>query len=236
MSDKCTISWCDLPKYSLTFGLEQNQIDTCPALNVALCSLSKILMNDHLLVNLSTHFIPFKEYTGRFPSVVSPSIMMQMKDTFTNTTVPRIVLQDDTDIDAPFSCAVYGCYKGREKETDTEIIYLNKQLIDCSKYSDRQEDVIDDVVTKFNDGYRIIPIEYLNSLFKSSTYENVTDHMSLTISMEQLIHATILHEELLKFSCKRVFDPIDEPFLDGTINTIGNEKGKRIFMPCDKKH
>ncbi len=64
----------------------------------------------------------------------------------------------------------------------------------------------------------------------------IEDPVSLFIPMIQLTEAVILQEELLKYSCKRVFNPIDEPVLDATINTIGNSSGKRIFNSCDKKH
>jgi hypothetical protein len=67
ISNKCSITWCNLPKYELTFDLDEVLIETYPALNIALCALSKILTNNHLLINFSAHFIPFDEYTGIFP-------------------------------------------------------------------------------------------------------------------------------------------------------------------------
>jgi hypothetical protein len=109
-------------------------------------------------------------------------------------------------------------------------------------------------VTKHNDGFRIIPIDYLKILFKSGTYDGtyyclissvcntlfltlgIEDSTSLSIPMKQLKKAKILKEEILKFSCKKVFDPIDEPQLTTAANIIGNPSGKRIFNPCDKIH
>ena len=80
MTSECPIGWCDLPKYELTFGLDEILIESSPALNVALRALSKILSNDHLLVNFSAHFIPFREYTGLFP--VSFTREYRTKDDF----------------------------------------------------------------------------------------------------------------------------------------------------------
>ncbi|CAF1439201.1 unnamed protein product [Rotaria sordida] len=146
MSNKCSLSWCDLPKYELTFGLDEVLIETYPALNIALCALSKILTNDFLLSNFSAHFVPFDEYTGIFPNNVSETIMNQIRDAFTQSNIPSIILQQDELIIAPVYGAVYGDYLGRQKETDINIIYLNKEvkkfLLDCSKASDHPNDVI----------------------------------------------------------------------------------------------
>ncbi len=68
MSNTYNISgFCDLKIYDLTFGLDPAVIDTCPPLNIALRSLSIILSNEYLLTNFTTHFIPYEEYTGKFP-------------------------------------------------------------------------------------------------------------------------------------------------------------------------
>ena len=78
MASESPIGWCDLPKYELTFGLDERLIESYPALNVALRALSKILSNDHLLVNFSAHFIPFREYTGFFPVSFTRNIQQKM--------------------------------------------------------------------------------------------------------------------------------------------------------------
>ena len=96
-------------------------------------------------------------------------------------------------------------------------------------------------------------MNYLQGLFKSETYDStyyglissvyhilfltlgIKDPTSLSIPMKQLKDAAILQEKLLKFSCKRIFNPIDEPELSTTTNIISNPCGKRIFNPCDKK-
>jgi hypothetical protein len=46
----------------------------------------------------------------------------------------------------------------------------------------------------------------------------------------------ILQEELLKFNCKRIFNPTDELMLHTPAITLPNPSGKRIFNPCDKNH
>jgi hypothetical protein len=48
--------------------------------------------------------------------------------TFTQANIPSIILQDDEHLTASVSCAVYGSYLGRQKETDTDVIYINKQV------------------------------------------------------------------------------------------------------------
>ncbi|CAF1625366.1 unnamed protein product, partial [Rotaria magnacalcarata] len=133
---------CDLPLYNLTFGLDTTVIDSCPPLNIALRSISMILSNEHLLTNFATHFLPFKEYDGRFPSSVPSYIMEKMKMTFTNANVPTIVLSSEEFLDTPITCAIYGSYKGRQRENDINIIYLNKELIDCSRLSDLPQYII----------------------------------------------------------------------------------------------
>ncbi|CAF3562707.1 unnamed protein product [Rotaria sp. Silwood2] len=236
MSNKCTVSWCDLPKYKLTFDLDEALIEQYPALNIALCALSKILTNDFLLSNFSAHFVPFDQYTGILPHNVSEIVINQIRNAFTQSNIPSIILQEDELLIARVPCAVYGNYLGREKETDINIIYLNKQLIDCSKASDHSKDVIeysalilftiihelghwsfhhytcnmdhdlatpkgvlmeeagdaiefllfgfriqhygpehpkfmiDEIVTKFNKSYRIVPFDYLKKLFQENTY------------------------------------------------------------------
>jgi hypothetical protein len=63
---------------------------------------------------------------------------------------------------------------------------------------------------------------------------------SLSIQIKLLREAVILQEELLKFNCKVVFNPIDEPLLSTTTaptdNVVMNTTGKRIFHPCDKNY
>ena len=67
MSDTNDIkSFCDLALYSITFGLDHTIIDSCPALNIALRSISIILSNENL-TNFAPHFLPYEEYDGRFP-------------------------------------------------------------------------------------------------------------------------------------------------------------------------
>ncbi len=51
-----------------------------------------------------------------------------MKTTFTSSNLPTILLSVDVFIDIPVSCATYGCYKGRQKESDIDIIYLNQEV------------------------------------------------------------------------------------------------------------
>ncbi|CAF1021810.1 unnamed protein product, partial [Rotaria magnacalcarata] len=135
-------NFCDLPLYNLTFRLDTTVIDSCPPLNIALRSTSTILSNEHLLTNFATHFLPFKEHDGRFPSSVPSYIMEKMKMTFTNANVPTIILSSEEFLDVPITCAIYGSYKGRQRENDVNIIYLNKELIDCSKLSDLPQDII----------------------------------------------------------------------------------------------
>ncbi len=68
MSDTYDISgFCDLKVYDVTFGLDPSVIDLCPSLNIALRTISLILSNEHLLTNFASHFIPYDEYTGKFP-------------------------------------------------------------------------------------------------------------------------------------------------------------------------
>jgi hypothetical protein len=54
--------------------------------------------------------------------------MEKMKTTFTSSNLPTILLSVDVFIDIPVSCATYGCYKGRQKESDIDIIYLNQEV------------------------------------------------------------------------------------------------------------
>lgn len=71
--------------------------------------------------------------------------------------------------------------------------------------------------------------------YKLYVISGVNDSTSLTISIQQLLDALVLHEELSKFSCKRVFNPIDESILDTGKNPAGSVTGKRIFNSCDKR-
>ncbi|CAM4836924.1 unnamed protein product, partial [Rotaria magnacalcarata] len=299
---KCTVSWCDLPRYELTFGLNEILIETYPALNIALCALSKILTNDYLLTNFRAHFVPFYEYTGILPNNVPETIINQIRGAFTQSTIPSVILQQDELIITPVSCAAYGNYLGRKKESDINLIYLNKELVECSKASDHPNDVIkygalilftiihelghwsfhhfacnmdhdlaapkgvlmeeageaiefllfgfriqhygpelpkfriDEVVTKFNKSYRIIPSDYLKKLFQESTYTNVKDQLSLKISIKELRETIVLNEELMKFNLKRVFDPTDEPTLHVPTTGALIQSGKRIFDPRDKDY
>ena len=59
---------------------------------------------------------------------MSQSIINQIKNTSTQVHIPSIILQDDEELIAPVSCAVYGSYLGRQKEADTQIIYINKEV------------------------------------------------------------------------------------------------------------
>jgi hypothetical protein len=65
---------------------------------------------------------------------------------------------------------------------------------------------------------------------------DVKDHLSLKISIKQLRETTVLHEELLKFNFKRVFDPNDEPTSEAATTGTWIETGKRIFEPRDKNY
>jgi hypothetical protein len=51
-----------------------------------------------------------------------------MKNTFTTTNISSMILLDDDNFELSISCALYECYRVRENEADTEIIYLNKQV------------------------------------------------------------------------------------------------------------
>ncbi|UJR19532.1 hypothetical protein I4U23_022662 [Adineta vaga] len=256
MSNKCSVTWCYLPKYQFNFGLEEAFVEAPPALNIALCALSQILTNNHLMMNILTE--------------ISESVRNRIKNTFTQTNLPSTVFQDEELLIAPVSCAIYGSYLGREKETDTEIIYINRQLIEYSKMNNHPTDVIrygavlrfsilrelghwsfhhfacnmdhdletpkgvlmeeagdaiefllfgfriqhygpehpklmiDEIVTKFNRSYRIIPLDYLKSLFEENTYA--------------------------------IFNPINEPTLQLTTNHTYIPTGKRIFDPHDKNY
>lgn len=63
---------------------------------------------------------------------------------------------------------------------------------------------------------------------------DVKDHLSIKIPIKQLREATVLHEELLKFNLKRVFEPVDELALSTTTNNTGLPTGKRVFDARDK--
>ncbi|CAF1043507.1 unnamed protein product [Rotaria magnacalcarata] len=119
-----------------------SMIDSCPSLNIALRSLSLILSNEYLLMNFTSHFIPYDKYDGKFQTFVPISIMELMKRTFTNANIPKIIFSTDDLFDPPIVCAVYGCYKGRENEADIDIIYLNNELITQSKMNDDPETII----------------------------------------------------------------------------------------------
>jgi len=54
--------------------------------------------------------------------------MEQMENTFIITNISSMILLDDDNFELSISCAVYKCYRVRENEADTEIIYLNKQV------------------------------------------------------------------------------------------------------------
>jgi hypothetical protein len=54
--------------------------------------------------------------------------MEQMKRTFTNSNVPKIILSTEAFINGPVSCVMYGLYNGRKKESDIDIIYLNNEV------------------------------------------------------------------------------------------------------------
>ncbi|CAF3927813.1 unnamed protein product [Rotaria sp. Silwood1] len=132
--------FCDLKPYDLTFGLDPAVINSCPSLNIALRSISLILTNEHIMSNFAPHFIPYNEYDGNFPSSISPDIMNLMKTTFTNSNLPKIILSADVFKDVQHSHAMYGVYKGRQLETDINVIYLNSEFVTYSKqYSDLEK-------------------------------------------------------------------------------------------------
>lgn len=77
-TNKCTVDWCDLEKYRIGFDIDVDLIESCQALNLALCALSQILSNDQLLWNFAPHFIPFQQYTGIFPVSRSVSYIISI--------------------------------------------------------------------------------------------------------------------------------------------------------------
>ena len=62
------------------------------------------------------------------------------------------------------------------------------------------------------------------------------DHLALKISIKQLRETAVLHEELSKFSLKRVFNPIDEAMLPPANTETQIQIGKRVFDPRDKNY
>ncbi|CAF0755261.1 unnamed protein product [Didymodactylos carnosus] len=66
---------------------------------------------------------------------------------------------------------------------------------------------------------------------------NLENHTSLTIPITLLVKATVLDEELMKFTFKRVFNAVDEPTLiAATANSVTDNSRKRVFNPCDKTY
>jgi len=51
-----------------------------------------------------------------------------MMDAFSQQNIPSIILKDDLHLISSESCAVYGSYLGRQKASDEQIIYINKQV------------------------------------------------------------------------------------------------------------
>ncbi|CAF2877696.1 unnamed protein product [Rotaria sp. Silwood2] len=82
--------------------------------------------------------------------------------------------------------------------------------------------------------YRIVPNDYLYSLFQAQTYKNVTDLLSLRIPKNMLLSCLVLDEELMKFQGKRVFDPADELHLISTSKGVTIGLDRRVFESCDK--
>ncbi|CAF3190359.1 unnamed protein product, partial [Rotaria sp. Silwood2] len=61
-------------------------------------------------------------------SDVPQSVLIQIKQTFTETNLPRIIFQEHSKLVTVNDCSVYGLYNGRQCEEDEDIIYLNKQV------------------------------------------------------------------------------------------------------------
>ncbi|CAF3809750.1 unnamed protein product [Rotaria sp. Silwood1] len=91
-----------------------------------------------------SRFCDLKPYDLTFgldpASSISPDIMNLMKTTFTNSNLPKIILSADVFKDVQHSHAMYGVYKGRQLETDINVIYLNSEFVTYSKqYSDLEK-------------------------------------------------------------------------------------------------
>ncbi|CAF4439728.1 unnamed protein product, partial [Rotaria magnacalcarata] len=228
--------------YELTFGLNEILIETYPALNIALCALSKILTNDYLLTNFCAHFVPFYEYTGILPLVERSKASDHPNDVikygalilFTiihelgHWSFHHFACNMDHDLAAP---------KGVLMEDAGEVIEFLLFGFRIQHYGpELPKFMIDEVVIKFNKGYRIIPSDYLKKLFQEITYTNVKDQLSLKISIKELRETIVLNEELMKFNLKRVFDPTDEPTLHVPTTGALIQSGKRIFDPRDKDY
>ncbi len=62
------------------------------------------------------------------------------------------------------------------------------------------------------------------------------NHLSIKISIKQLRETGVLHEELLKFNLKRVFDLNDEPVLEVPTTVTWIQIGKPICDPRGKDY
>lgn len=115
-----------------------------PVLDMALFALTKILQNDHMQKNFSTHFIPIEFYQYDFPveelrlksknlafslqKDIPESILLQIKQVFTEENLPRVIFQEDSQMFAMGDCSIYGLYNGRSREEDENKIYINKDV------------------------------------------------------------------------------------------------------------
>ncbi len=103
--------------------------------------------------------------------------------------------------------------------------------------------------------YRIVPIEYLKSLFDVETYRSnvfkecdldvkcygfqsvldINDLASLRIPKQTFSSSRVLDEELMKFQGKRVFYSNDDLQLISQSKNMTATSNKRVFESCDKR-
>ncbi|CAF1513786.1 unnamed protein product [Rotaria sordida] len=118
----------DPENYSFHLGISDNLRKEYPIINMALFALTNILQNDHLQKNFCPHFIPINQYQRDFPKQIPESILVQIKQVFTNDNLPQVIFHDDSQLSEVNDCSIYGLYNGRLREEDEDIIYVNKEV------------------------------------------------------------------------------------------------------------
>ncbi|CAF1605229.1 unnamed protein product [Rotaria magnacalcarata] len=125
----------DLKNDLFHLGIPDELMNHYPIIKMSLTALTNILRNRHLQKNFIPHFTPIEEYRYDFPNDEPQSILSQINQVFTETNLPTIIFQEDSQLGAVNDCSAYGLYNGRKSQADEDIIYVNKQILESSTLS-----------------------------------------------------------------------------------------------------